>query len=594
MTSSTSAIQRNNQPSFYARVSTERQADDHTIESQVAALRKRIMEDGLTFNEERGFIDDGASGTTLMRAGLERLRDTAYAGGVQRLYVHSPDRLARRYAYQVLLVDELRQCGTEIVFLNRTIGVSPEEDLFLQMQGMFAEYERAKILERSRRGKRYAAQKGEVSVLSNAPYGYRYVPKRDKAAAAFEVIPERAAIVHQIFEWVGRDRLSISEVCRRLKEQGTPSPTGKPGWSRSGIWNLLKNTAFCGRATFGKTQIGERRPQLRPQRGSPKIPRRAGSIYRTNVDQHIVIPVPAIVEEGLFAAVQEQLDANQRSCREHCRGARYLLQGLVVCGCCHYAYYGQTAKNSAKSGKVHRHEYYRCPGTDAARFGGQRICRNRVVHAPEIDAAVWQDVTELLRNPRILRQEYQRRLERPNDDAPQEKALRRQEQSARGAVNRLIDAYTEGTLKKSEFEPRLKKARERLTRLGDELTQLAARDTERTRIRRALACIDEFTSHVSNGLDQADWKTRRELIRLLIDSVSIEIDHVRIVYRINLPLFLQRTQSNRNSAHRIGILQFCSRRQGARTQRKEMETGARTQRRCHDPQLRDRTWDFRT
>ncbi len=114
-----------------------------------------------------------------MRPALERLRDAAYVGGVQKLYIHSPDRLTRRYAWQVLLVDELQSHGVEIVFLNHTMGSSPEEDLLLQMQGMFAEYERAKILERSRRGKRHAARRGSVNVLSGAPYGYRYVTKRD-------------------------------------------------------------------------------------------------------------------------------------------------------------------------------------------------------------------------------------------------------------------------------------------------------------------------------------------------------------------------------------------------------------------------------
>ncbi len=127
----------------------------------------------------------------------------AYSGSFQRLYVHAPDRLARKYAYQVLLVEELRRHGVEIVFLNRAIGVSPEEDLLLQMQGMFAEYERAKILERSRRGKRSAAQRGLVSVLSGAPFGYRYVTRREgDGSAAYELAVDQAAIVRQVFEWV--------------------------------------------------------------------------------------------------------------------------------------------------------------------------------------------------------------------------------------------------------------------------------------------------------------------------------------------------------------------------------------------------------
>lgn len=132
---------------IYARVSSEQQAQEQTIASQVAALRQRVADEGFALPEQLCFLDDGVSGSTLMRPALERLRDAAYVGGFQKLYVHSPDRLARRYAYQVLLVDELTKLGVEITFLNRAIGVSPEEDLLLQMQGMFAEYERAKIME---------------------------------------------------------------------------------------------------------------------------------------------------------------------------------------------------------------------------------------------------------------------------------------------------------------------------------------------------------------------------------------------------------------------------------------------------------------
>ena len=177
---------------LYARVSSEHQAQEQTIASQVLALRERIAADGLTLDEEFCFLDDGVSGATLARPALERLRDMAYAGGFQKLYVHSPDRLARRYAYQVLLVDELRRHSVEIVFLNRAIGVSPEEDLLLQMQGMFAEYERAKILERSRRGKRYAAQRGVVNVLCGGGPGSTERIQAELAVSA-DLLSTRAA-----------------------------------------------------------------------------------------------------------------------------------------------------------------------------------------------------------------------------------------------------------------------------------------------------------------------------------------------------------------------------------------------------------------
>src|SRR5918998_6826054 len=194
------------QAASYARVSSEQQAEANTVASQIAALQARVAEDGLALPEERQFVDEGYSGATLIRPALERLRDLIAAGGVDRLYVHSPDRLARKYAYQVLLIDEFQRAGVEVIFLNRELGRSPEDDLLLQVQGMVAEYERAKILERSRRGKRHAAHSGEVSVLSTAPYGYLYIRKQESGGEGrFEILLEEARVVRQVFALVGRD-----------------------------------------------------------------------------------------------------------------------------------------------------------------------------------------------------------------------------------------------------------------------------------------------------------------------------------------------------------------------------------------------------
>ena len=205
----------------YARVSSDQQTEAHTIASQLAALCARVAADGFTLPEEMQFIDEGYSGATLVRPGLERLRDLIAAGGAERLYVHSPDRLARKYAYQVLLMDEFQRAGVEVIFLKRELGRSPEDELLLQVQGMVAEYERAKILERSRRGKRHAAHAGVVSVLCGAPYGYHYVSKSAGGGAArFEILEHEARVVRQVFTWVGQERVSIAEVCRRLQRAG--------------------------------------------------------------------------------------------------------------------------------------------------------------------------------------------------------------------------------------------------------------------------------------------------------------------------------------------------------------------------------------
>ena len=224
------------------------------------------------------FVDDGYTGDILARPGLERLRDQAAAGVIDRLYVLDPDRFSRKYAYQVLILEELTRCGVEVVFLRNPLGHGPEENLLLQVQGMIAEYERAKIMERCRRGKQYAARHGSVNVLSGAPYGYRYVGKHEgDGEARYQVVAEEARVVRKIFEWVGQERCSIGEVCRRLRRDGVPTRTGKPAWDRSVIWLMLKNPAYKGTAAFGKTRSGALKPQrLRPQRGRPDQPRRPG------------------------------------------------------------------------------------------------------------------------------------------------------------------------------------------------------------------------------------------------------------------------------------------------------------------------------
>jgi DNA invertase Pin-like site-specific DNA recombinase len=169
---------------IYARVSGEQQAREDTIDSQLEAVTQRIASGALVCDPELRFVDDGYSGTVLARPGLERLRDQAAAGAIDRISMLDPDRLSRKYAYQVLILEELTRCGVEVVFLRNPVGRGPEQDLLLQVEGMIAEYERAKIMERCRRGKPHAARRGSVNVLSGAPYGYRYVGKHEGGGEA--------------------------------------------------------------------------------------------------------------------------------------------------------------------------------------------------------------------------------------------------------------------------------------------------------------------------------------------------------------------------------------------------------------------------
>src|SRR6202023_2503768 len=185
---------------IYARVSSDRQKEQHTIASQTAASIDYAQKNGYAVPPEWVFQDEGYSGAILARPGLEALRDLAAEGQISAVLVYSPDRLSRKYAYQVLLAEELSRCGVELVFLKSPAGASPEDQLLVQFQGMIAEYERAQIAERSRRGKRHRAQQGMVNVLSGAPYGYRYVRKSESSAAYYEVIEAEAKVVRMVFE----------------------------------------------------------------------------------------------------------------------------------------------------------------------------------------------------------------------------------------------------------------------------------------------------------------------------------------------------------------------------------------------------------
>jgi site-specific DNA recombinase len=543
---------------LYARVSSEQQAQAHTIASQVQAIEQRIAQEGLSLEPELRFLDDGYSGATLVRPALERLRDMASAGAIDRLYVHSPDRLARKYAYQVLLVDELQRCGVELVFLNHEMGRSPEEDLLLQVQGMIAEYERAKILERSRRGKLHGARQGRVNVLSGAPYGYRYLSAEASGGSAqYQIVLEEARVVRQMFEWIGQDRCSIAEVCRRLKTQGIPTRTGRAWWDRTTVWGMLKNPAYKGLAAFGKTRVGALQPRLRARRGGCQQPRHACSTYDTEPDQWIGIAVPAIMGEDLFDAAGQQLEENRQRSRLSARGATYMLQGLLVCKRCGYAFYGKPVSISPGKGKRRSYAYYRCIGTDAYRFGGQRVCENHQVRSDTLEEAVWEDVRTLLSDPGRIEKEYQRRLTPTRkgigwESVEQLQALRTK---VKRGIARLVDAYEDGLLDREEFQPRLKQAKQRLAKLQEQAGSQADQESQQKELRLIIGRLQEFANRVRDGLQAADWSLRREVIRALVKQVEVDQNEVRVVYRVSPNPF--------DSAPERGRLQDCGRRADA-------------------------------
>jgi site-specific DNA recombinase len=548
---------------IYARVSSDQQAKRETVGSQVGALKEKIITDGESFIEEMAFIDEGVSGATLIRPQLERLRDSVALGLIDRLYILAPDRLSRKYAHQVLLMEEFSSYGVEVVFLNHAIGATPEEDLLLQMQGMIAEYERAKIMERNRRGKLHRAKGGSINVLSGAPYGYRYIRKQlDGAPAHYVIDLAEAANVRKIFHWIGVDRLSIGEVTRRLTEAGVKTKRGKAAWDRSVIWGMLQNPAYMGKAAYGKTQATDLVPRVRPQKHSAETPKRPYSVTRTDREGWINIPVPPIVSETLFVAVQEQLEENRKHARQRRRGAAYLLQGLTVCGHCHYAYYGKRVSPATSKGK-HRYAYYRCIGTDAYRFGGERICDNPQVRTSKLDELVWTQVLEVLRHPERIEKEYQRRLDILEQDEKlghNVDTLQKQQRNLEKGKSRLIDSYTNGVIEKNEFEPKIGQLKIKIKQLEEQINSCKQKDSSQFELFLVINQLEEFSKTINHKLETIDFDTKREIIRALVKRVEIYKDEVVIIFRIDPQGELSEDGSSAEIVPTGKIMQDCKRR----------------------------------
>ena len=519
---------------FYARVSSEQQVTAHTIESQINALSERAQTDGFPVPPERRFTDEGYSGATLIRPAMDKLRDLAALGGIDRIYVHSPDRLARNYAYQVLLMDEWRRAGVEVVFLNRSLGQSPEDNLLLQVQGIVSEYERAKIMERSRRGKKHAAQRGSLNVMSNAAYGYRYINVHDAGGQArFELTPDQADVVKDIFTWVGRDRCTLGEVCRRLQSAGKLTATGKHVWSRQTVWHILQNPVYQGTAAYGKTHMMPRTKKARPRpsRGRPAEPRHNNTAIAVDRQEWVFMPAPAIVDKALFDAAQEQLRENRTRARLGPRRPGHLLQGLTCCALCGYAFYGKTTRQRGRGRQLRDFRYYRCSGTDGYRFGGDRICSNTQIGADWLENEIWEHVRKVVSDPRGL--EPQGRDSNQSSALSESlDALNAQRQKLRRGMEHLIDSLSEGAIDRDQFTSRMSRTKSRIADIETKLAAHATVEERRTQVGSAMSRLAELSTHLQTQLNDADWTTKREVLRALIQRIEIGPTSIAVVLRL--------------------------------------------------------------
>lgn len=497
---------------LYARVSTDRQEQEQTIQSQLEALRSHARAQGYTVVAE--FVDEGYSGASLERPALDRLRDVAARREFERVLVQAPDRLSRRIGYLVLLLEELQRRGVSVEFLNHPVDNSPEGQLLLNVQGAVAEYERAKIAERTRRGKVYWARQGAV-MPGFVPYGYRYVPRDGDRRGRLEIKEAEAAVIRGIFRAIAEEGLSLRAVAARLQEQGVPTPRGGKRWRASTVWSIVRDETYTGTFYYRKVDYSEAaRASRAPDGQPPKKPWRPR-------DEWIAIPVPAIVDRATWERAQAQLAANAKFSPRHNTRRQYLLRGLMVCGRCGHHYVGATSN---------RHRYYRCGHYDPVRVGADEVCRARWVRADAAEQAVWEAVAGLLRDPALLAAEYRRRLGEAAPDPEDSEAARlaQELQRLQRQEERLLDAYQAEALSLEALKTRMAELAGKRQAVQQRLRVLEHVRQSRERVAQALATVEAFRQTVAEGLESLDFSGRQKLLRLLVERIVVEEEGLRV------------------------------------------------------------------
>jgi site-specific DNA recombinase len=522
----------NKPAAIYARVSSDRQKENHTIASQTAALIEYAQTHGYTVPPEWVFQDEGYSGAILVRPGLEALRDLAAEGQIAAALIYSPDRLSRKYAYQVLLSEELSRCGVELIFLKSPAGATPEDQLLVQFQGMIAEYERAQIAERCRRGKRHMAQRGGVNVLSGAPYGYGYVKKSETAAAFYEIVESEAKVVRMVYEIYTQQGLSINAIARLLNEREIPTRTGKSRWERSTVWAILRNPAYRGAACYGKTELRPRQRITRPLRQRKGIPSRDSANHERPRAEWIEIPVPALVSEEMFALAQEQLEKNKKHSPRRTTEMT-LLQGMLVCEQCGYALYRCSTRT-----RKHTLHYYRCLGSDGYRRLRGAVCTNRPIRQDYLDPFVWNEVIRLLEDPALIQGEIDRRRAVARNTAPFRKRqdeLRREQVRIEKNSERLVTAYQEGLVTLPQLRQRMPALQKQAQAIASELQSLEMAAVDEARYLRLAESLAGFRNKLRCRADTLDIAVRQQILRLVVKEILVGTDTITLRHSIPIP-----------------------------------------------------------
>ena len=515
---------------LYARVSSERQEQEQTIQSQLAALRQYVERQGFYTNSALTYSDDGWSGTHLDRPALDELRDHAREGRFDVVVVLCPDRLARKYAYQVVLLEELQRTAVEVHFCERQISDSPDDQLLLQIQGAIAEYERVKILERSRRGRLHRARMGELGP-SRPPYGYRYAARRHGGDGQIRIHEEEAVMVRQIFAWYAEEGATLYSTLQKLNRSSWKTRAGKELWSGATVLRMLHCEWYIGTAYYNRTKT-RRNDQSVSNYPGRKPPRRIVTVRPK--DEWIAVSVPPLIDEALFTRVQERIQENRRFARRRQkRDGVFLLKGLLKCGRCGHAYIGETHVESRSNGGEYVYQYYLC-GLRMAPLPhavGTR-CQNARLRAAGVDEVVWTTVRDLLLDSDTLAKELGAWADRAathsqHPDGRMSQSETRLKELTRQR-DRLTDAYQFGTLDLKAFHERINTIEEHRLAAEHTLAELRAEQSAAETVRDHAVDAQTMVDQLRPTLLNANFETRQTILRLLIERVIVNDQRLEI------------------------------------------------------------------
>jgi site-specific DNA recombinase len=516
----------------YVRVSTSRQVKLQTIEQQLEMVHKHARQQGWELLEEDVFRDDGYSGTTLKRPALDALRDKARLRELEIVVVPSPDRLARNYVHQMVLIEEFEKNGCRVEFVERPMSWEPNDQLLLQIRGAVAEYERTLLAERMRRGRLAKYKAGLLLPWTHTPYGLRVDPDRPRDPAGVSLDEAKAAVVAEIFAVYLEPGMSLFGVSRHLRQMGIPAPRGGKAWSTATLRGIMTNPIYTGNVYAGRVRY--RPPKIRRSATHPIGHPHSSAVPLPAEEWVFVAQVPAVVSQQQFDLAREKLSKNKSFARRNNKANEHLLRALVSCGECMQA--SVACARSGRKNNDRKQRYYVCSGKfNKAHTVPEEKCPSRYAPAEQLDEIVWKNLCEVLTHP----QNITGALRRAHGGGwlPQElKARQENLHQGRSALGRQLERLTEAYLREiiplAEYHRRRKDLEQREEALASQERQLRAQSRQRMELAGVADSIEDFCERVRGGLADANFEQKRQLMELLIDRVIVSDEEVEIRYVI--------------------------------------------------------------